>query len=127
MQLPTISLAVLAMANAVAAVGRDYVETNWRCTIFPTTVGPCTGAGRWHNEYGQTWEINASDGCRSVPVTGITQVCFDWKNGRGHFLAANQPKRCLSKGPDSPDYYCGPGTDAYRCVNQVWTEVTCTW
>lgn len=122
MHLPSLSLAILALANAAAA---DYAITTWRCPIPTLASGACQGGGRWFTNSG-VYTVNADDGCRGTSIPYINQVCFDWKAGRGHFYAENQPKRCLRKGPDGPTDFC-EGRPQYSCLTVTWSEVACTW
>ncbi|KFY64055.1 hypothetical protein V496_03488 [Pseudogymnoascus sp. VKM F-4515 (FW-2607)] len=119
MQLQTLLLAGLALATGAAA---DRLMTTTSC---PWT-GRCNSSGEWISAFGTHW-LDANEGCRDPPdVPGMTSICMDWGNGRGHFYFENQGKRCLKK--TGPDFDVGPcGDTTKQCSRQWWDEVAYTW
>jgi hypothetical protein len=78
----------------------------------------------WHTAYG-AFPINANEGCRDPDVPGMTSICFDWGNGRGHFYFQGQGKRCFRKWSDLEVGLCWD--ELGRCSILRWNEVACTW
>lgn len=119
MQLQTLLLASLALATGTTA---DRILTTTSCPW----IGACYSQGEWINEQGGHYWIDANEGCRDPDVPFIWNVCMDWGNGRAHFNADGQNKRCLKK--TGPDFDVGPCADSSRqCSRQWWEEVPCTW
>ena len=108
-------------AILVAAVGTQTVLADY--TIVGTKCGPfnnCHSYNVWVDAYGHYGTYNAEEGCRDNPgPPGMTSICWDYGNGRGHFYYVNQPKRCFTR------------TFSYGVTNQdafeQWNEVGCSW
>lgn len=78
----------------------------------------------WHTSFGN-YETNAQDGCRNPGVPGIYEVCYDWGQARGHFLADGQNKRCFREFKVQSTGVCA---DLFNpCSVRRWHEVGCDW
>ncbi|KAH7135782.1 hypothetical protein B0J11DRAFT_169883 [Dendryphion nanum] len=119
MQIQAFFLAGLALATSAVA---DRLLVTTACP----SIGRCSSTGEWINESGGHYWIDANEGCRDPDVPYIYNVCMDWGNGRAHFNADGQNKRCLKR--TSPDLYAGPCADtSLQCYRQWWDEVPCSW
>ncbi|KAJ6785034.1 hypothetical protein PWT90_05883 [Aphanocladium album] len=104
--------------------------TTTAATLF--TLTDCSGSwcqsrnSKFRNDYG-SFNVDASEGCRSTTVPGVTRLCMDWRHRRGHFRYSNETSsRCLQPGSGTPkeDYPCFGG---HKCSELEFLEVPCSW
>lgn len=108
----TIIAAVLGAQTALA----DYAIIHTKCSWLLT----CDSFFVWAEAFGVSGLHNANEGCRNNPgPPGMTSICFDWNNRRGHFVYANQPKRCIKQEWEK-------GSSEVGSIRR-WGEVPCTW
>lgn len=106
--------AILAAALGTQTVLADYA-------IFYTFCGfGCDSRYMWVDAFGSYGLFDGNEGCRDNPgPPGMSSICFDWGNRRGHFFYVNQPKRCFkqiwTRDPESA-----------RAIAD-WSETPCTW
>ena len=124
MHLLTLVAGAALLSKSVAG---DYLETIETCDADLFRI---CGLYRsyWHTDFG-VYEVNAADGCRGTSVPGMTILCVDWNNRRGHFQFSHQGfKRCFVRNPGAGDYFDGNhGCDLAECWRSWWNEVPCSW
>jgi len=87
--------------------------------------------GNWYSAFGIN-VVDGRSGCRSNPgPPGMTQLCLDYVNMRGHFYFQGQGKRCIWVHEWYNNWCADPGvaqmvgTDV--CYSTKWIEVDCSW
>ena len=103
----------------VAALGTQMAQADYAIVMTKCALS-CHSYNAWVDAYGHYGSFNADEGCRDNPgPPGMTSICWDYGNGRGHFYYVNQPKRCFARAWS----HGFVNTDAL----EQWNEVTCTW
>ncbi|KAK0665447.1 hypothetical protein QBC41DRAFT_306175 [Cercophora samala] len=125
MQLTTLTAILAGLITTVTADGMSVYS---KCP--PGSGINCPErVGLWYTDYG-LHKIDARGGCLyndATGVPGIYELCIDWANGRGHFLASGQPKRCI-KQRGARELGGGHCTAAMKpCFLDSFHEVGCTW
>ncbi|RGP79798.1 hypothetical protein FLONG3_2112 [Fusarium longipes] len=93
-----------------------------RMEVFTTCNPFCdSGHGIFYTDYG-TYNFNANEGCRTIPVPALTDFCIDWGKRRAHFRFSGQGKRCMIQ--DSENRLA---CSASSCWKTTWKEVPCNW
>lgn len=86
------------LAGLITTVTADGMSVYSKCP--PGSGINCPErVGLWYTDFG-LHRIDARGGCLyndATGVPGIYELCIDWAGGRGHFLASNQPKRCIKQ------------------------------
>lgn len=118
MQLQYIAV-LAALATTVAA--DHVVATSMRTIVDDESISE---SARWYTAFSD-FPTDAGDGCRDPGVPNIPRVCFDHRNGRGHFFAFGE-KRCFGKDDGGGWRRCGPANMS-KCLTITWNQVACTW
>ncbi|KAK4442841.1 hypothetical protein QBC34DRAFT_386862 [Podospora aff. communis PSN243] len=116
-QTATLALAAILSAGVVADDVMSYTacedEKCFRDRAF------------WLNQHGESFAINAGDGCSGRGVPGIGDICFDWSQSRLKFFPTAGGQRCLRrKAGHELNHGCPLN---YRCWYDYWAEVQCDW
>lgn len=87
-----LTLGMASLCHSVPLFTTDCSQT--RCSHFAVFETCSSYNAAWYSDT-NSYNTNADEGCRDPGVPHIREACYDWKNGRAHFLANGQPKRCL--------------------------------
>lgn len=116
MRFPTKLVLTSALSTLSAAEGMEV----WRkCGGLNSK---CESLGYFKTSSGE-YEVNAEDGCRSIPVPNMIVLCVDFYNQRAHFqYAGESPKRCMWV-TFSETYECS----STHCERFLFQEIDCSW